>query len=145
MMIPHIPFARPARHALSAALLGLYCAAGVMAQQPGTAAPRLLLREAVMGMPKADSQEVRVMTATFKPGDKTVLHTHRSPVTVYVLEGNFTLELEGRPPVVVGAGQAYVEPPHLKMIGYNKSTTEPLKVVIFYVSDIGTPFLDAAH
>ncbi len=139
----HLPFSRPASWALSAALLSL--PAPVLAQQPGTAAPRLVLREAVTGMPKTDSQEVRVLTATFKPGDKTVLHTHRSPVTVYVLEGSFMLELEGRAPVVVSAGQAYVEPPHLKMTGYNRSATEPLKVVIFYVSDIGTPFLDPVH
>jgi quercetin dioxygenase-like cupin family protein len=74
-----------------------------------------------------------------------VLHTHRSPVTVYVLEGEFTLELDGRPPVVVRAGQAYVEPPHVRMTGFNRSATQPLKVVIFYVSEPGTPFLDPAH
>jgi quercetin dioxygenase-like cupin family protein len=82
------------------------------------------------------------MTASFKPGDRTVFHTHRFPVTVYVLDGAFTLELEGRAPVVVKAGQSLVEPPNVKMTGYNKSTTEPLKVVIFYVGDPGTPFLD---
>jgi quercetin dioxygenase-like cupin family protein len=63
-------------------------------------------------------------------------------VTVYVLEGKFTLELEGRAPLVIAAGQAYVEPPDVKMTGYNKSAREPLSVVIFYVSETGTPFLD---
>src|SRR5205085_3297579 len=67
--------------------------------------PNLLLREVVQGMPRGATQEVRVLTATFQPGDQTVFHTHRSPVTVYVLEGEFTLELEGRPPVTVRAGQ----------------------------------------
>jgi quercetin dioxygenase-like cupin family protein len=106
------------------------------------AAPNLVLRESVTGMPKSDTQEVRVLTARFNPGDKTVFHTHRSPVTVYVLEGKFTLELEGRAPLVIAAGQAYVEPPDVKMTGYNKSAREPLSVVIFYVSETGTPFLD---
>ena len=92
-------------------------------------------------MPRGESQAVRVLTASFKPGDKTVFHTHRSPVT-YILEGAFTLELEGRAPVVVKAGQAFVEPPNVKMTGYNRSTTEPLRLVIFYVSDPDTPFLD---
>jgi quercetin dioxygenase-like cupin family protein len=63
-------------------------------------------------------------------------------VTVYVLEGEFTLEMEGRAPVTVKAGQAMVEPPQVKMTGYNRSSTEPLRVVIFYVSDPDTPFLD---
>lgn len=96
-------------------------------------------------MPRSDTQEVRVLTASFKPGDKTVFHTHRSPVMVYVLEGQFILDLEGREPVVINAGQAYVEPPGVKMTGYNRSATESLRVVIFYVSAPGTPFLDPAH
>lgn len=130
----------------AATLLAAGGGAGLsLAQQPGFAAPQLVLREAVSGMPKGDTQEVRVLTATFKPGDKTVFHTHRSPVTVYVLEGQFTLELEGRAPLVVSAGQAYVEPPNVKMTGYNKSATQPLRVVLFYVSDPNTPFLDPIH
>jgi quercetin dioxygenase-like cupin family protein len=115
------------------------------AQQAGLARPNLVLSELVGQMPRGERQQVRVLTATFQPGDRTVFHTHRSPVTVYVLEGQFTLELEGRPPVVVGPGKAYVEPPHVKMTGYNRSSTEPLKVVIFYVSDPATPFLDLVH
>ena len=126
-------------------LVSLLGSAASLAQQPGFAAPQLVLRESVAGMPKAEMQEVRVMTATFKPGDKTVFHTHRSPVTVYVLEGQFTLELEGRAPVTVEAGKAYVEPPNVKMTGYNKSATQPLRVVIFYVSDPNSPFLDVIH
>ena len=96
-------------------------------------------------MPKDDKQAVRVLTATFKPGDKTVYHTHRFPVTVYVLEGAFTLDLDGRAPVTVKAGEAFVEPANVKMTGHTRSTAEPLKVVVFYVSDPDTPFLDLAH
>lgn len=113
-----------------------------MAQAQGTARPQLLLREIVQGMPKGEKQEVRVLTASFKPGDKTVFHTHRFPVAVYILEGAFTLEMEGREPITIKAGQAMVEPPHAKMMGYNRSGTEPLRLVIFYVSDPDTPFLD---
>jgi quercetin dioxygenase-like cupin family protein len=115
------------------------------AQQHGPAPPELLLREIVQGMPRGDKQEVRILTANLAPGDETPFHTHRNPVAVYVLEGAFTLELEGRAPVVVKAGQAMLEPPNVKMTGYNRSTTEPLRVVIFYVSDPDTPFLDPAH
>lgn len=122
------------------------CLGGVaIAQEPGLARPKLVLKEVAEGMPRGEKQEVSVLTASFKPGDRTVFHTHRFPVTVYVQEGAFTLELEGRAPVVVKAGEAYVEPPNVKMTGYNRSATENLKVVIFYVGDPGTPFLDAAH
>ena len=126
-------------------VLGCCLSGGAMGQEPGLARPNMVVKQVVEGMPKGEKQEVSVLTASFKPGDRTVFHTHRFPVAVYVVEGAFTLELEGQAPVVVRAGEAYVEPPNVKMTGYNRSTTEGLKVVIFYVGDPGTPFLDAAH
>ncbi len=115
------------------------------AQEQGVIKPQLLLSEIIQGMPKGDKQEVRILTASFKPGDKTMFHTHRFPVTVYVLEGAFTLEMERRDPVTVKAGQAIVMPSHVKMTGYNRSSTDPLRLVIFNVSDPGTPYLDPVH
>lgn len=129
----------------SLAFLVLVLSVPSMAQDRGVAKPDLLVREIVQGMPKGERQEVRVLTATLKPGDKTPFHTHRFPVTAYILEGAFTLEMEGREPITVKAGQAMVEPPHVKMTGYNRSSTEPLRVLIFYVSDPDTPFLDPTH
>lgn len=138
-------------------MFGLRCSAQVAAiclcvcvsmpaiAQDGFAKPNMVLRQTIEGMPKGDKQDIHVLTAAFKPGDKTVFHTHRFPVTVYVLEGTFTLELEGRAPLTVKAGESYVEPPNVKMTGYNRSATEPLRVLIFYVGDPGTPFLDMAH
>ena len=119
--------------------------APVQAQQPGLAKPDLVLQQIVEGLPKEDKQAVRVLTATFKPGDKTVYHSHRFPVTVYVLEGAFTLELKDRPALTVKAGEAMVEPPNVAMTGYNPSATEKTRVVIFYVSSPETPFLDPLH
>lgn len=118
------------------------CAPAGFAQDPGLARPELLLKEVVDGMPGANRQEIKVLTATIKPGAKTVFHTHRYPVTVYILEGAFTLETDGRPAVTVKAGEAMVEPANVRMTGYNKSATEPMRVVIFYVSDPDAPFLD---
>ena len=129
----------------SLALVALVISVPSMAQEQSTAKPQLLLREIVQGMPKGERQEVQVLTATLKPGDKTPFHTHRFPVTVYILEGVFTLEMEGHAPITVKAGQAMVEPPQVKMTGYNRSSTEPLRVMIFYVSDPDTPFLDPIH
>ena len=129
------------------ASLGVGASHPALAQQhgaaaPGIARPNMVLQQVVEGLPTDDKQTVLVMTATFKPGDKTVYHTHRFPVTVYVLEGAFTLELDGRPPLTVKAGEALVEPPKVAMTGYNRSATETTRVVIFYVSANDTPFLD---
>ena len=127
--------------------LMLASTASTLAQstESNLAKPNLLLQEIVAGMPKGEKQAVRVLTATFRPGDKTVYHTHRFPVIVYVLEGVFTLELDGRAPIVVKAGETLVEPPHVPMTGYNRSGSETTKVVVFYVSDPETPFLDPHH
>ena len=131
---------------ITLALAALVVPLTSVAQERGpTKPPPPLLREIVQGMPKGEKQEVRVIVATLKPGETTPFHTHRFPVTVYVLEGTFTLEIEGRAPVTAQAGQAIGEPPQVKMTGYNRSSTEPMRVVIFYVSDPDTPFLELAH
>jgi quercetin dioxygenase-like cupin family protein len=132
------------RPGLAAAFVALF-ALPAAAQEKGLARPDLVLQQVVEGLPKEERQSVRVLTATFNPGDKTVHHTHRFPVTVYVLEGAFRLELKGREPLTVRAGEAMVEPPNVAMTGYNPSATEKTRVVIFYASTPETPFLDALH
>ncbi|MEX0960895.1 MAG: hypothetical protein WDZ63_16575 [Burkholderiales bacterium] len=109
------------------------------------AKPNLALHQVVEAMPTRQRQEVRGLTGTFKPGDRTVTHTHRFPVTVYVLESAVALELEARKPIILKAGEALVEPPLVKMTGYNRSASEPTRVVIFHISEIKAPFLDLAH
>lgn len=121
--------------------ISMIVSVGASESQP-FAAPKMVVRQVVQGMPKGDTQEIRVFTANLEPGDRTVFHSHRFPVTVHILEGAFTLEMEGRTPVTVKAGEAFVEPPNIKMTGYNRSASDPIRLVIFYVSDPDTPFLD---
>ena len=63
----------------------LLFACSVNAQDGGVAKPNLLLKQTVEGMPKGDKQDISVLTATLKPGDQTVFHTHRFPVSIYNL------------------------------------------------------------
>ena len=51
---------------------GALWATASQAQEPGMAAPRLVLRDNVQLMPKSETQKVRVLTAVFNPGDSTV-------------------------------------------------------------------------
>ena len=129
----------------SIVLIMIFVSLTSMAQDKHIIKPQTVISEIVEGMPKGEKQQVRVLTATFQPRDQTLFHTHRFPVTVYVLEGAFTLEKEGRQPVTVKTGEAMLMPPNVKMTGYNKSATERLRLVVFYVSDPDTPFLDAIH
>lgn len=119
--------------ALVGAILGSSLGNSASAQDQGLAKPNLVLQQIVGGLPASDQQLVRLLTASFKPGDKTVAHTHR------------LLELDGRAPITVKPGEAMVEPQNVTMTGYNRSATEMTKVVIFYVSAPDTPFLDPLH
>ncbi len=98
-------------------------------------------REIVGGLPASPEQEVRVLLATLFPGDVTPHHSHRYPVTVYMLEGTFTLALEGRDPVAIKGGEVFVEPAGLGMTGSNRGTA-PARMVLFYVCRPGEPFAD---
>jgi quercetin dioxygenase-like cupin family protein len=111
------------------------------AQDTGMAALTPLHREVVSGLPRTADQEVRVLFATLLPGDVTPYHRHRFPVTVYMLEGTFTLELDDRDPVSIAPGQVYVEPAGVNMTGRNAGDV-PARMALFYVCEPGTPFAD---
>jgi quercetin dioxygenase-like cupin family protein len=110
------------------------------AEQGVSPRPDLILQKVVEGMPKGDKQEIRMLVGVIEPGQRTVFHTHPYLVGLYVLEGTFTLEIEGQQPVTVNSGAAMVEPPNLKMTGHNRGTGT-MKALLFYVSDPGAPFL----
>ncbi len=114
------------------------------AQDSGMAKLTPLHREVVQHMPQVAEQEVRVLFATLLPGDVTPYHSHRHPVTVYVLEGMFTLALDGREPVDIAAGQIFIEPAGVNMTGSNQGDA-PARMALFYVCEPGAPFADAVE
>lgn len=114
------------------------------AQENGMAKLTPIHREVVSGMPGQSDQEVRVLFSTLLPGDVTPYHSHRYPVTVYMLDGAFTLELDGREPVAVKAGEVFVEPAGINMTGFNRGDV-PARMVIFYVCAPDAPFADPVN
>jgi quercetin dioxygenase-like cupin family protein len=126
------------------AIAGLDVGVTRSAREQGMAKLTPLLREHLDGLPRGEEQEIRVLFATLLPGDQTPYHSHRFPVTVYVTEGTFTLMLDGREPVHIRAGEAFVEPPHVKMTGRNLDATVPARMVIFYACEADAPFADPA-
>lgn len=91
-------------------------------------------------MPQLAEQEVRVLLATLMPGDVTPRDSHRYPVTVFVTEGVFTLELDGREAVAIKAGEVFVEPAHIPMTGRNKGDL-PVRTALFYACEPDAPSL----
>jgi quercetin dioxygenase-like cupin family protein len=113
------------------------------AQDAGLAKLTPLHREVVRGLPTVQDQEIRVLFANLLLGDVTPYHSHRHPVTVYMLEGTFTLMLDGREPVDIEAGQVFVEPSGVNMTGTNKGSV-PARMALFYVCEPDEPFADPA-
>ncbi|RWL17142.1 MAG: cupin domain-containing protein [Mesorhizobium sp.] len=130
---------------VGSAISGLTVGVTISARETGAAKLQVLHREATAAMPKTSDQEIRVLLATLEPGDCTPCHSHRFPVTVYMLEGTFTLELDGREAVTVKAGEIFVEPPLVKMTGRNLDARQTARMILFYVSDPDMPFADPAE
>lgn len=64
-------------------------------------------------VPPAIPEDAEVMTVTVElpPGDPgTPPHRHSGPVFGYMTEGEMVFELEGEPPRVIRAGEAFWEP-----------------------------------
>lgn len=129
---------------VGAAIAGLKLGVTTSAKPAGAAKLTAIHRETTDQMPQGGTAEVRVLIATLDPGDRTPYHSHRFPVTVYVMRGAFTLELDDRPPVTIKAGEAFVEPAHVRMTGRNLSTDEPTSMALFFVAEPDTPFADPA-
>ncbi|WP_366658414.1 cupin domain-containing protein [Fodinicurvata sp. EGI_FJ10296] len=113
------------------------------AQNEGLAKLTPIHREVARGMPRTRDQEIRVLFATLLPGDVTPYHSHRHPVTVYMLEGIFTLALDDRAAVDIETGQVFVEPSGVNMTGSNKGDV-PARMALFYVCEPDEPFADPA-
>ncbi|OWK23150.1 hypothetical protein AJ87_41650 [Rhizobium yanglingense] len=92
--------------AIAGTQLGITTFAGIT----GVAKLTVLHKELTDALPTGGIQEIRVIIARLEPGDSTPYHSHRFPVTVYMLEGVFTLELDGRDPIPIAAGEVFVEP-----------------------------------
>lgn len=129
---------------VDAAIAALDVGVTTSAKASGMAQLTPIHRQGVQSMPTTAEPEIRVLQAVLLPGDRTPTHTHRHPVTLYMLEGEFTLEFEGLPTAVVKAGDVFVEPPHVVMTGHNYRGDVPARMVIFYACAVDEPFADPA-
>ena len=147
---------RSLRHALSVALLlvGPGCVSApqpkptvLAASGPPSLAPangggvsRTLLEQ--HDLPEFPGWESRLYLVEYAPGVVAPVHHHPVAGWGYVLSGAFESAFEGERPVVVRAGESFVERagvPHL--LFRNVAPAEPLKFVIAFVTRKGAPVL----
>ena len=124
-----------------AALAGAAWVQDVAAQTEVAKPDPPVLKQVTTEFPKADRLEARIMTATLQPGTASPWHTHAAPVAVYVIDGVFTLEMEGKDPITLEPGGALLEPINVKMRAVNRDPSRVARVVIFQVSEPEAAFL----
>jgi quercetin dioxygenase-like cupin family protein len=128
--------------ALALSMCSAALPASVRAQEARPDPPAL--KQTTTEFPKAEKLEARVLSATLPPGATSPWHTHSAPVAVYVVDGTFTLEFDGREAISKKAGEALLEPINVKVRPANRGQT-PAKVVIFQVSEPEQPFMHTTH
>jgi quercetin dioxygenase-like cupin family protein len=77
------------------------------------------------------------------PGGATPRHTHPGEEVAYILEGQVTIELEGKPPVALKAGDVFFVPAGTVHMAKN-SGTGPAKIVSTYIVEKGKPLATPA-
>ncbi len=117
--------------ALLAGTLGTMPSAS--AQAPGF--KRIELQKHDVG---TTGREAVVARAEFDPGAATPRHTHPGEEFAYVLEGELTIEVEGKPPVKLKAGDVFFVPAGQVHVGRNAGKT-PTVVLSTYIIEKGKP------
>jgi len=103
------------------------------AQQPGFT--RKLMQDQILSV---QGRHAVVALAEFIPGGAAGKHTHPGEELGYVVEGTLQLEIEGKPPITLKAGEVFFVPAGLVHDGKNVGAG-PAKVLATYIVEIGKP------
>jgi quercetin dioxygenase-like cupin family protein len=123
---------------VGAGLLTLALTGLVVAQQPGFT--RTPVQSQDLSIPGRVAVQVR---AEFEPGAVVGRHTHPGEELGYVLEGQLELRIEGQPPRVVKAGEAFFVPAGVIHDATNTGTGKA-KVFATYIVEKGKPIATPA-
>ena len=96
----------------------------------------LLLKTDLAGI---EGKEALVLIVEFAPGAVGGKHHHPGHEIGYMLEGSISLEVEGKPPATLKAGDTFHIPAKVVHAGKNASTTAPAKALVFGLFEKGQP------
>jgi quercetin dioxygenase-like cupin family protein len=114
-------------------LIGTLGVGSLLAQQPGFT--RALLQKGDLSTPGREAVQVR---AEFDPGVAAGRHTHPGEEFTYILEGTLVLEVEGKPPLTLNAGDYFFVPAGIVHDGRNIGSGKA-KVLATYIVEKGKP------
>jgi quercetin dioxygenase-like cupin family protein len=125
-------------------VLGVSVASGVFggrmlsAQQPLKAGTILARTE----LANAKGMEAILVLRVLPPGVESGKHTQSGTEIVYIQEGSVTLEVQGKPPVKVKAGEAFHTTAGEVHNVKNDSASAPSKALAFYIAKKGAALED---
>lgn len=121
--------------------LGVGIAVGVLGTHVLIAQPQPVQRTPLLKADVADvaGKEAVVLRVEGAPGVDVPKHFHPGEEFIYILEGAVYLEVEGKPPVTVQAGEVYHIPAKAVHSGKNPSATAPFKILTFGIFEKGQP------
>jgi len=78
---------------------------------------------------------VKVVEIEFSAGQKAPYHKHPCPVVGTIIAGTCLVQVEGKEPQILKAGDAFYEPADTPIVHFdNYSETEPMRFVAYYLS-----------
>jgi quercetin dioxygenase-like cupin family protein len=114
-------------------LVGAWGVRGTSAQAVGF--NRVLLQKQDLS---AAGREAVVARGDFQPGGSIGKHTHPGEELGYVVEGEVVMEIEGKPPLTLKAGQVFFIPAGTVHAAKNAGKV-PAKILATYVVEKGKP------
>jgi quercetin dioxygenase-like cupin family protein len=116
----------------------------LFAQQPAPATPASNIKRTMLQKVDVPGTNYETVTAIAEiaPGASSGRHTHPGPETGYVIEGEFTLLIDGQPPKSLKAGDSYQIP--ASAVHDVKSGDKGMKVMAVYMVEKGKPLASPA-
>jgi quercetin dioxygenase-like cupin family protein len=85
-------------------------------------------------------KELLMITVEYAPGGSDPVHSHNAQAMVYVLEGSVVMQVKGKAPMTLVAGETFYEgPDDVHVVARNASDSAPAKFLVFFVKDKGAP------
>ncbi|NTV29497.1 MAG: cupin domain-containing protein [Candidatus Omnitrophica bacterium] len=93
--------------------------------------------------PNGAVSKVVVQEVTMEPGAKAPPHLHPCPTMGVVTEGAISFQTEGQPVSCLQTGDAFYEPPNVRVYKFDNDGNVPAKFVVFYL--LGQYETDTVH
>lgn len=90
-------------------------------------------------LPGVEGREAVVFMAEIPPGVVTGKHRHPGSELVYVLEGSYVVEVEGKGAIPLKAGDSRHAPPDEVHAARSIDSPGPIKVLVFLITEKGQP------